>query len=429
MANLSKRAGMVQKKQLMYGVGIVGGILAVSLIASVWMQPKEKVDPNIDRPKTRQLQIGGSANDREAWRSQSSAELERFNKRLQGLELADKQRQEVEKREAEAERQKKERESAEAAMEATRPKAVAPPVHPSGAPPEQGIFSQIGAGGTVVPPTIPGGAKPAAGPAAPATPSQPTSRIKTINVGEDAAGAAGAGGKTDAAKKAGDKRSTATASVGGEESVSGKEAGTYLPAGTFFRVAVLNGIDAPTGGQSQSNPTPGLLQVIDDAQLPNKVKAALKGCVVTGNGHGDLSSERAYIRTDRLSCVDEDGGAIDVAIRGYVSGEDGKAGLRGRLISKSGQVIANAILVGTLGGFGDALRQSATSQTGNAFGTQTQNVQNPWQYGIGGGVGKAMDRVAQYYIKLADKLFPVIEIDGGRVVDVVLTRGVSIERK
>ena len=91
--------------------------------------------------------------------------------------------------------------------------------------------------------------------------------------------------------------------------------------------------------------------------------------------------------------------------------------------------MANAIFVGTIGGFGEGLRQSAT-QT-DSFGAlgQTQSVKNPWTYGMGSGVGKAMDRVAQYYIKLADKMFPIVEIDGGRVVDVVLTRGVSIERK
>ena len=62
-------------------------------------------------------------------------------------------------------------------------------------------------------------------------------------------------------------------------------------------------------------------------------------------------------------------------------------------------------------------------------GTQTQTVNNPIGYGLGSGLAKSTDRIAQYYIKLADKLFPVVEVDGGRVVDVVFTRGVSIERQ
>jgi conjugal transfer pilus assembly protein TraB len=41
-------------------------------------------------------------------------------------------------------------------------------------------------------------------------------------------------------------------------------------------------------------------------------------------------------------------------------------------------------------------------------------------------VGRALDRLAQYYITLAEKVFPVIEIDAGRTVDVVLTQGIAL---
>jgi len=46
--------------------------------------------------------------------------------------------------------------------------------------------------------------------------------------------------------------------------------------------------------------------------------------------------------------------------------------------------------------------------------------------GIGAGVGKALDRLSQYYITLAEKMFPIIEVDAGRIVEVVLTRGVTL---
>ena len=32
----------------------------------------------------------------------------------------------------------------------------------------------------------------------------------------------------------------------------------------------------------------------------------------------------------------------------------------------------------------------------------------------------------RYYITLAEKMFPIIEVDAGRVVDVVLTKGVTL---
>ncbi|MDE2298092.1 MAG: conjugal transfer protein TraB, partial [Burkholderiales bacterium] len=39
----------------------------------------------------------------------------------------------------------------------------------------------------------------------------------------------------------------------------------------------------------------------------------------------------------------------------------------------------------------------------------------------------ALDRLAQYYIKLAENTFPVIEVDAGREIDVVITKGVRID--
>ena len=48
------------------------------------------------------------------------------------------------------------------------------------------------------------------------------------------------------------------------------------------------------------------------------------------------------------------------------------------------------------------------------------------QAGLGSGVGKALDRLAQYYITLAEKVFPVIEVDAGRTVDVVITQGLAL---
>jgi len=207
--------------------------------------------------------------------------------------------------------------------------------------------------------------------------------------------------------------------------------GQYLPSGTFARVVLLSGLDAPTGGQAQTNPHPVLLKVMDPAQLPNKFKANLKECLITGNGYGDLSSERAYIRTDRLSCVDEDGKTIDVAFKGYIAGEDGKAGMRGRLISKQGRILANALLAGIGSGLGQAFQQSATTQSTNGFGGTTSQVNSgqEFQAGISSGVSKAMDQLAKYYIALAEKIYPVIEVDSGRVADVVITLGFSMERK
>lgn len=203
---------------------------------------------------------------------------------------------------------------------------------------------------------------------------------------------------------------------------------SYVPSGTFFRVVLLGGIDAPTGGESQTaNPHPVLMRVADMAQLPNRVRQNFKECFITGTGYGDLSSERAMIRTEQLSCVDKDGKAIDIAIKGWIAGEDGKAGIRGRLVSKQGAVLKNALISGVLSGLGQGFTTAATATTTTALGT-VSSVSNgkQLQSALGSGAGNAFDRLAQYYIKLADKMFPVIEVDAGRRGDVVLLKGFTI---
>ena len=202
----------------------------------------------------------------------------------------------------------------------------------------------------------------------------------------------------------------------------------YLPSGAFTRALLLGGLDAPTGGQAQRNPQPVLLRLMDNAVLPNQFRAKVKECFVVGAGYGDVSAERAYIRTESLSCITRDGTAIDVPIKGYVAGEDGKAGMRGRLVSKQGQILANALLAGVASGIGQAFTQSATTMSISPLGsTSSVDPGKQLQAGLGTGVGKALDRLAQYYITLAEKVFPVIEIDAGRTVDVVLTQGIALQ--
>lgn len=220
-----------------------------------------------------------------------------------------------------------------------------------------------------------------------------------------------------------------TRNISDKTSEKDKKNTTYLPSGSFARAVLLGGMDAPTGGQVQNNPMPALLKLHDNAVLPNRFRAKVKECFVLGSGFGDISSERAMIRLESFSCVLKEGKVIDLPAKGYVVSEDGKAGLRGRLVTKQGQIIANALLTGILSGFGQALQQSGMSYSTSALGSvgTISGMGNQLRSGFGAGIGRAMDRISRYYIKLAEQLFPVIEIDAGRVVEIVLTKGLEIE--
>ena len=193
-----------------------------------------------------------------------------------------------------------------------------------------------------------------------------------------------------------------------------------IPAGSFVKAILLSGLDAPTGGKAQSMPYPVLLRVIDKSILPNKWQADIKDCFMVGEGIGELSSERVFIRVHTLSCVTESGKTYQKKIKAYVSGEDGKVGLKGRVVSKQGALLARTLVAGFLEGTAKAFAQQNTIVSVSPLGqTQTIDTSKATQIAAVQGLSSATKKLADFYMKLVDQTFPVIEVNAGRKVDVV----------
>ncbi|MGN4070161.1 TrbI/VirB10 family protein [Burkholderia gladioli] len=204
----------------------------------------------------------------------------------------------------------------------------------------------------------------------------------------------------------------------------GKKGVTFIPATSFVRVFMLNGVDAPTGGEAQHDPLHVYLQVLDPANLPNARQLDITACRILTSAYGDVSSERTMMRGVTLACILRNGRTVEMEIKGNVIGEDGKEGVRGRLVSKSGSALAMSVLAGIASGIGTAFNQSASTLNTTALGATS--IINPSQIGraaIGSGVSGGADSLKQYYIRAAEKLFPVIETDGGRVVEFAVSKG------
>jgi conjugal transfer pilus assembly protein TraB len=200
-----------------------------------------------------------------------------------------------------------------------------------------------------------------------------------------------------------------------------------LVSGTIASAVLLTGFDAPTGGTAKTNPIPVVMRLLTRGTLPNRQSGRVRDCFATGAGYGDLSAERAYIRLEQLSCVMTDGSVIDNTIEGFVAGEDGKAGLRGKVVSKQGQAIGMALLAGFASGMGSSLSSSYSTVSTSPLGsTSTVNPGEVFQSGAASGVGKALDKIADFYIQRANELFPIVEIDSGRRGDILLTKAAKL---
>ena len=204
----------------------------------------------------------------------------------------------------------------------------------------------------------------------------------------------------------------------------------YLTSGSMFEGVLINGMDAPTSSVTTKNPVPALVRVKTDAVLPNRNDLEVKECFVVVSGFGVMATERAQLRTETLSCVKENGEVIESKLEGYVVGEDGKVGLRGRLVSKQGSLLAKSLLSGFLGGFSAAMVPNPVPQMNIAPGMsqqyQTPNLGMATQAGAAKGLSDSTKMLSQFYLDMAKEMFPVVEIDAGRRVTIILVHGVEL---
>lgn len=217
--------------------------------------------------------------------------------------------------------------------------------------------------------------------------------------------------------------------TGPDEKKKPKNVMDYLPAGSFASVRLLSGVDAPTGGEGVSNPIPVLLRVMTDGTLPNFFHSNVSSCHIVAAAHGSISSERAHILLTKLSCVLLNGDIIETDLNGYVAGEDGKAGLRGRLVSKQGTLIARSLLSGLASGFGRTLQQQSQQLATSPLGAvATVNPNQVLQAGAGAGISNALEKVADYYLQRANELYPIIEVAANRTGEAILIDGTPLSQ-
>jgi conjugal transfer pilus assembly protein TraB len=165
-----------------------------------------------------------------------------------------------------------------------------------------------------------------------------------------------------------------------------------------------------------------LVRLKHEAILPNRYHANVREAFVLLAAYGDLPAERAYMRAETISLVLNDGTVIQERLKAAAVGEDGMLGLGGKVITKQGAFIANALMVGFLQAAADVLKRGDTYELGLGIASGSGSGGGNPLSSIGlEGSSNAIDRVAKWYVDQADNLFPVIEVQAGRPVDVVLT--------
>ncbi|SPR15837.1 conjugal transfer protein [Orientia tsutsugamushi] len=218
------------------------------------------------------------------------------------------------------------------------------------------------------------------------------------------------------------------------ESEQKKNVENYVTSGSSARAVLLTGVVVGTGTNSSSSPEPIVLQLLDTAILYNKYKTdQIKNAILIGSCNGEMSSERAKCRIETLSVVNNQGDIIEKKVEGWLIGEDGRSGIKGIVVDKSSNIASMAALNGVFSSIAKFLQSKAIKPdmlpTLNLVaGGQQQEFQigDALQSGAYAGASNAFDKLADFAIKRADSMSPVVLIASGRVIDVVFKKGFDL---
>lgn len=203
-----------------------------------------------------------------------------------------------------------------------------------------------------------------------------------------------------------------------------KTASNYIPSGTYVKALLIQGIDASASISSQSDPRPVLMRLTSNGSLPNEVSTHIEDCRIIGAAYGDISSERAYIRLESMSCTLKSKAIIESVVDGYIVGEDGKAGIRGIVVRREANLLTNSFFSGLASGLGSGLSDSFDRDLVSPLGIVSETKSSDVFKKAGAqGISNSFERLSKYYIERAEQFQPVIQIGAGREIDVVFKKG------
>lgn len=204
-----------------------------------------------------------------------------------------------------------------------------------------------------------------------------------------------------------------------------KPADSFMPEGTYFNGHLLGGIAVSTAVSAAESPVPVTIRLTGRGNLEPDVKLDVTKCRIIGSAYGDYVAERAIIRLEKLLCT-IDGVIHTTDIAGQVFGPDGYNGVQGTLVTRSEKHLRKAMLGSVISGFAGTIKgQDAAVIFGNGtVGTSKKTFQDLAGQGAMQGASNAGEKLADYYLRQAEALSPMLYVPGGVEVSPQIIKGV-----
>ena len=196
--------------------------------------------------------------------------------------------------------------------------------------------------------------------------------------------------------------------------LTGRPGGPWvrLPLGSTVTGELMTGAFAT---KIRGDALPVLVQLRSAYTGPNDTEIPLEDCLLIGKATADISSVRARVEAVSLSCVLPDGTAFERQVKGYFTGRDGTLGVPGKWEFRSGRWLANLLsAMGTVaaGVYADieiAEALGGADILGSISASETTN------------------RIQDFFIERAEEILPVVWVESGTPVYVVMLEGLTIE--
>jgi conjugal transfer pilus assembly protein TraB len=213
--------------------------------------------------------------------------------------------------------------------------------------------------------------------------------------------------------------------------------GEYIPANSYAQAKLISGVDAGVGMSAESNPRSALLRITGEVVSAGFGGKYLKtnkliGCQMSLKAVGDISSEKVYLDGVVMSCAKDANTFVEIPVKAYVSSL-GKAGVRGEIVSREGDMVLKSFVAGIASGFGNGVSEFSRPQTslfgnGNTL-SEAQRARNLFNGGLGSGLSNGSNSLAEFFIKRAEQYQPVISVNEGVEVNVVFIEGFSLNEE
>lgn len=213
-----------------------------------------------------------------------------------------------------------------------------------------------------------------------------------------------------------------------------KSAKNYIPEGTYFTGNLLGGLAVSTGlNAPNENATPVIIELkprIDPetnlltTNLSPLNEIDLGNCVIMGSSYGELSSERAIVRLEKMVCL-KDGVYITSKIAGQLFGPDGLNDVKGTIVETSSKLMKNAALAALISGISSAAKgQDAATISGvGLIQTTKKGTGDLLRSGISQGVSNAGDKLTDRYLRQVEAMSPILTVPSGVRVNPRITKG------